>query len=298
MASRTFPLPPLARAFRAAPGTTRPARRLRLPHPRLVGALALLTVLLAAGWWWGRDSSLVAVREVRISGLASNQTAAIRSARTGAAEEMTTMHVDEARLRRAVAAYPVVADVRADGDFPHLLSIEVVERRPVATLKADGQSVAVAADGTLLRGLTDTRAPTVSLTAPPAGATLTDPLGLAQVRILAAAPAALRERVTRMFTGARGMQAQLKDGPVIAFGAADRLAAKWAALVAVLGDPASAGATLIDLTVPESPAAAGLEPMTSTQATGTDPATPDATAGAGVQTPPAATSEPAPVPTP
>ncbi len=295
MASRTFPLPPVARVLRAAPGAARPARRLRprLPHPRLVGALALLVVLLGAGWWFGRDLSLVRVREVRISGLTSSQTAAIRSALTGAAGEMTTLHVDEARLRRAVAAYPVVADVRASGDFPHLLNIEVVERHPVATLKAAGQSVPVAADGTLLRGVSDRDAPTVTLAAPPSGTVLKDPLGLAQVRILAAAPAALRSRVTRMFTGARGMQAQLKDGPAVAFGAADRLAAKWASLVALLGDPASAGATLIDVTVPESPAAAGLEPMSTPQAATTGAATPTATAGAGVQDPAATATGPA-----
>ncbi len=287
MASRTFPLLPVARAFRAPAGATGRARPRRLDirpaHPRLVAVLALVLMLAAAAWWWGRDSSLVAVREVRISGLTSTQTATIRAALTGAAQEMTTLHVDEDRLLAAVAAYPVVADVRADGDFPHLLTIQVVERHAVATLKADGQSLAVAADGTLLRGVTDQKAPTITLKSPPGGTTLTDPLALAQVRILAAAPAPLRERVSRMFTGARGMQAQLQNGPVVAFGAADRLPAKWAALVAVLGNPASAGASLIDLTVPESPAAAGLEPMTSTDASSADPSVPDAAAGVGIQ---------------
>ncbi|MCW2957958.1 MAG: FtsQ-type protein, partial [Solirubrobacterales bacterium] len=292
------PLPPVTRVWRAAPGTTRRAGRLRLPHPRLLGAVALVVLLAGAGWWWGRDSALVAVHEVRISGLASNQTGAIRTALTAAAQDMTTLHVDEARLRAAVAAYPVVAGVRAEGDFPHLLRIEVVERAPVAVLKAGGQSVAVAADGTLLRGLADAKAPSITLAAPPAGTELKDPLGQAQVRILAAAPAALRERVTRMFTGARGMQAQLQDGPVVAFGAPDRLAAKWAALVAVLGDESSAGATLIDLTVPESPAAAGLEPMSAPEATGADATAPAAIAAAGVQTPATTSTGTAPIPAP
>jgi cell division protein FtsQ len=177
---------------------------------------------------------------------------------------MTTMHVREELLRTAVARYPVVADVHATGAFPHLLQIKVVEHVPVAALEVGGRTIPVAGDGTLLRGVAGGNVATITVQAPPAGTHLRDALALAQVRILAAAPPALRHRVTRMFTGARGMQAQLRDGPVIAFGAADRLAAKWAALTAVLADPSSAGTTLIDLTVPESPAAAGLEPLTTT----------------------------------
>ncbi|MCW2997100.1 MAG: FtsQ-type protein [Solirubrobacterales bacterium] len=254
-------------------------------RPRVLAALILALAVVGGGWWWLRDSPLVAVQEVRITGLSSPQTAAIRSALTGAAQDMTTLHVREELLRSAVARYPVVADVRATGDFPHLLQIRIVEHVPVAALQVGDRTISVAGDGTLLRGVPATRVPTIALQAPPAGSHLRDPLALAQVRILAAAPKALRERVTRMFTGARGMQAQLRDGPAIAFGAPDRLAAKWAALTAVLADPSSAGATLIDLTVPESPAAAGLEPVSTTEATTTGPSGATGPAGTADGTP-------------
>lgn len=287
MASRPFASDVLPRrrwAVRRPAGPVRAASL--LPHPRLVVALVLATLVGATGWWFGRDSGLVSVKEVRITGLASSQTGPIRTALTSAAADMTTLHVDQARLQAAVAEYPVVAKVTAEGDFPHLLKITVVERTPVAVLRTQGQSVPVAADGTLLRGLDGAKVPTVPVNVVPAGSTLKDGLALAQVRILAAAPAPLRAEVTRMFTGARGMQAQLRDGPVVAFGAPNRLAAKWAALVAVLADGSSAGASLIDLTVPESPAAAGLEPISSAQATSTDPIVPHSPAGSGVHTPP------------
>jgi cell division protein FtsQ len=290
MASRPFPSDVLLRPGWAARRSAGLARPRRLGHPRLVGALVLAILVAAAGWWFGRDCALVAVKEVRITGLTSSQAGSIRTALTTAAAEMTTLHVDQARLRAAVASFPIVAKVTAEGNVPHLLKITVVERPPIAVLKTQGQSVPVAADGTLLRGVDATQAPTVTVKAPPAGPTLKDGLALAQLKILAAAPAPLRAEVTRMFTGARGMQAQLRNGPIVAFGAPDRLAAKWGALVAVLADGSSAGATLIDLTVPESPAAAGLEPIASTQATSTDAIVPDAAAGIGVQTATTATA--------
>ena len=66
---------------------------------------------------------------------------------------MTTLHVREASLRSAVAAYPSVADLRVEAEFPHKLSIEVVEHRPVAIVELPGTRVPAAGGGTLLRGI-------------------------------------------------------------------------------------------------------------------------------------------------
>lgn len=279
MAARTLSLP---LSLRRRPseagvpaGTTRRALR---PRPRVVVALVLIVAAVAGGWWWVRDSPLVAVDEVRITGLRSPQASAIRAALTGAAQDMTTLNVREDALRAAASRFPIVADVRATGDPPGLLRIEVVEHVPVAALVAGGRSIPVAADGTLLRGVVARGVPAITVKAPPVGERVSDPLALAQVRILAAAPAVLRDRVTRMFTGARGMQAQFSEGPVVAFGAPDRLAAKWMAITAVLAEPSSAGATLIDVTVPESPAAVGLAPLPEPDASA-DPTSPASTAG-------------------
>lgn len=269
MVGRSLPLPLLARLRRPRAGTVRTGVRRLAPRRRTLAAALLCALALAGGWWWLRDSSLVAVQEVQITGLHGQQTAPIRDALTAAALDMTTLHVREDALRAAVRGYPVVADVTASGHVPHALAIHVAEHVAVAAVQADGRSVAVAGDGTLLRGVDAGGAAAVAAKAVPGGARLTDPLALAQVRILGAAPTALRARVTRMFTGGRGLQAQLRDGPVVAFGGATRLEAKWAALTAVLADPASAGATVIDVTVPASPVATGLEPLTL-DAGGTD----------------------------
>src|SRR5206468_4148015 len=94
---------------------------------------------------------------------------------------------------------------------------------------------------------------------------------------LAAAPAPLRQRVLRASTTPEGgLTLELRDGPALRFGGADRLAAKWAAATAVLADKASAGATYLDLRYPERPAAGGLEdPATQRDPEAVNSADPD-----------------------
>ena len=53
----------------------------------------------------------------------------------------------------------------------------------------------------------------------------------------------------------------LRDGPDLIFGDARRAAAKWAAAARVLAEPSAAGATYLDLRVPERVAAGGLGPV-------------------------------------
>lgn len=276
MAARSFSLPrPFAARDPRATGAT--TARATLPSPKLLVALVLFAVCVFGGWRLVRDSSLVAATDVNVSGVHGAQAGEIRDALTTAAADMTTLHVRVAALRTAVARFPVVADVRAAGHLPHRLDITVVQRTPVAVLRNGGSAIPVAGDGTLLRGTSADGLPTVAVKATPGGARLTDALAQAQVSILAAAPVALRDHVTKTFTAARGLEVQLRDGPAVAFGAADRLAAKWAALVAVLADPDSAGGTLIDLTVPERPAVAGLEPLPSAATDGAGTGTTDPT---------------------
>jgi cell division protein FtsQ len=78
------------------------------------------------------------------------------------------------------------------------------------------------------------------------------------------------------------MTAPLRNGPVLYFGGTERLRAKWIAASRVLADRSSAGATYLDLRLPERPAAGGLQ-QTEPQASdaspqvGAQPAQPDNT---------------------
>jgi cell division protein FtsQ len=260
----------------------------RRPAPRAVAACASVLVLLGGGWLWLRDSGLVAVDQVSVTGLSGTEAPRVRAALEGAARDMTTLHVRPDQLKTAVEPYPAVMGVDAHADFPHGLRIVVHEHVAVAALAAGSDRVPVAADGTLLRGSSTSGLPVVAVAAPPPGDALADKRTLRVVSLLAAAPPELRAKVSRVYAGPRGLTAPLASGPVLYFGGADRLRAKWAAAARVLADRSSAGATYVDLRLPERPAAGGLEDPTA------DPPQPPTQTGPQVgaqpaqpQTPPA-----------
>jgi cell division protein FtsQ len=231
----------------------------RRPPVRAVGACACVLALLGGGWLWLRDSRLVAVDQVSVTGLSGTEAPRVRAALEGAARDMTTLHVRPGQLKTAVEPYPAIMAVDAHPDFPHGLRIVVHEHVAVAALASGDDRVPVAADGTLLRGSSTAGLPVVAVAAPPAGDTLADRRTLRAVALLAAAPPELRAKVERVYGGPRGLTAPLAAGPVLYFGGADRLRAKWAAAARVLADRSSAGATYVDLRLPERPAAGGLE---------------------------------------
>src|SRR5436190_390487 len=105
----------------------------------------------SGGWPWLRDSGLVAVDKVSVTGLSGTEAPRVRAALEGAARDMTTLHVRPGQLRTAVEPYPAIMAVDAHPDFPHGLRIVVHEHVAVAALAAGSDRVPVAADGTLLR---------------------------------------------------------------------------------------------------------------------------------------------------
>ncbi len=259
---RPLALRPLAGRLSPA-GEGVAARALALaPRPSPGAVAGLLVLLLAAtgGWLWLRDSSLVAVRRVQISGLTGPQAGRIRSALEVAARNMSTLHVSVAALRDAASPFPIVRDLRVSARPPHGLRILIEEQEPVAAVSLEGRTVAVAPDGALLRDTVGAeRLPLLALAAPPGAERITTPSVRREIALLAAAPAALRARIGRVtLSGAHGMVALVRAGPALYFGGAGRLPAKWAAAAAVLADRTSAGARYVDVRIPERPAAGGV----------------------------------------
>lgn len=252
------------------------ARSLALPRavPRSIArrrvralALAFLAgVGVALGWTWLRDSSLVAIEQISVTGATGPEAANVRRALTTAARDMTVLHVREDELRTAVAPYPIVKSVSVETDFPHGLRIAVHEHDAVAAVVVDGKRTPVAPDGTILRGSPARAVPVIPLSTPPGSDRVTSARGLQAIALLAAAPSALRKRVAKIGRGPKGIVATLRQGPPLHFGDAGRLEAKWAAAARVLADPSSAGATYVDLRVPERPAAGGLEQIARPEA--------------------------------
>ncbi len=252
-------------------------RRLSL-RVRVALVVVAVLALLGGAWLWVRDSSLVAVRKVTITGVYGPESTQIRQALTLAARNMTTLDVHIGQLRTAVGPYPVVKDVRVSTQFPHGLRIHVLEQLPVAALMAGGHAVAVSGDGTLLHSVDTRSLPVIGVRLLPGGSQVTDGTTLAALALLAATPARMVPRIAQVTDGApHGLVAQLRSGPDIYFGDGSELDAKWTAATEVLADPTSAGAVYIDVTDP------------SRQAAG---ASPQAVAAAGLSPGPASSSTP------
>ena len=226
----------------------------------LLAAVLVLAGLAGTGLWL-RDSSLVAVREVRITGLEGPQSSAVRAALTEAAREMTTLHVRMDALRAAAEPYPVVRAVTADADLPDTLRVGVDAHTPVAALDAAGRRTAVAGDGTLLPGTPTHGLPVVRLRVQPAVDRVTRGTPARLLGLLAAAPGALRRRAEQAFVGPRGLTVDIRDGPRLVFGEAERPVAAWLAAARVLADASTEGASYVDVRVPERPAVGGLPPL-------------------------------------
>ena len=254
----------------------------RRPPARTVAGCAAVLALLGGGWLWLRDSSLVAVRQVSVSGLTGSDAPRVRAALQDAALDMTTLHVRASQLNTAVEPFPAVEAVEAHADFPHGLRIVVHEHAAVGAIVAGSQRLAVAADGTLLRDTPTRGLPVIAMPVSPGGDRLADRGALRAAALLATAPSPLRAKIRRVYMGQRGLTVPLQNGPILYFGGADRLRAKWTAATVVLGDRSSAGATYVDVRLPERPAACCLEsaaPAAADTGTGSQAAQPtDATA--------------------
>jgi cell division protein FtsQ len=175
---------------------------------------------------------------------------------------MSTLHVREDALRGAVSPFSSVAHLVIHPDFPHKLTIEVIEHEPVAAIESGGRTVPATGGGRLLEGLDAGGLPTVTVDAPEATGRVTDRQALAALGVAASAPEALRARTVRLYHGAHGMTLDLRNGPELYFGSADDARAKWLAAARVLAEPSAAGAVYLDLRIPGRVAAGGVGPVT------------------------------------
>jgi cell division protein FtsQ len=246
----------------------RTRRRLFRRRPWRRGlVLAIVLVALAGAWAWLRDSSLVAVKQVRVVGALGPDAPAIRAALDRAARDMTTLHVRRGPLETAVANYPRVRHIEVAARPPHRLTITVTSERPAAWVEGGGPRVAVTAEGKVLRaGVFRAALPVVAVPGGVGGTRVRDRRALGALAAAGAIPGALRPRVLRVaWTSARGLVATLRDGPDVVLGGADRPQAKWFAAARVLADATSSGASYVDVRVPKRPAAGGLVVPEQTQ---------------------------------
>ena len=240
---------------RALRPPSRAARARLLVLGLVVAALGALYLL------WFRDSSFVQVQRVTVSGLTGTDAPRQRAALIAAATRMTTLHVDEGALRRALGAGATIEALRVSPDFPHGLHIDVVEKAPVAVLVYGHERVAAGAGGILLPAVRPIPRwlPVIDVGALPVHGRLGQGRASRLVAAAAAAPAPLRPRIERLRElPVKGLVAYIRSGPEVILGPPVELGFKWTAAAAILADPTSRGASYIDVRLPDRPVAGGL----------------------------------------
>jgi cell division septal protein FtsQ len=242
----------------ALPARTR--RRIRVLRRRAVVFGAIGAILLAGYFFWFRDSSLVAVKTVKVEGVGTGKLDhRLEAALTQAGEQMTTLHVNHAALVEAAKPFPTVQGVSADPTFPSTLDVTVVKRTPVALIGEGDGAVGVASDGRVMRGVPvgHDPLPRLPLTSAPKGSWVGGPV-LEQAAMLGAAPKAMLRYVDHSFNAESGIGVELDGGVDLLFGTAANAERKWKAAAAVLSDPGLGPLDYVDLTVPRRPAVGGV----------------------------------------
>ena len=211
--------------------------------------------MLVAGYmFWLRDSSLVAVNDVEVTGVTTDREAIVAEL-TRVGEGMTTLHVDREAVERAATAVPTVKSVAVDPNFQHGLRIEVTERPPAVIVSAGGEQTPAAADGTLLTGVevSDGGLPVIEVGEPPRGRALTgEPRE--QAIVAGAVPEELRPMIEGVSsTDDHGVEVTLRGGIPVYFGDPADAGAKWAAVAAVLADPELDYARCVDARITARP---------------------------------------------
>lgn len=166
------------------------------------------------------------------------------------------------RLWKSVAVVLFVIAVaalyqRAFGD--RSISGEVRIPVAVATLGSGEDTVAVSAEGVVVPWLAlseEDELPALPPLEPPQGGRLAGSM-LEQVRVLAAAPVALRPYLARSYYGESGVDVETTSGIELRFGDDSEAIRKWKAAAAVLADPSIDALDYVDLHAPRHPAIGG-----------------------------------------
>lgn len=243
------------------PSISFPAERRFVPRvarPWLVLVLGVAVVLaLAAGLFFLSRSDVFHVRHISVVGnthLTKREVVQM----SGISERSNVLWLSEgAAEQRLEQSSPWVAMARVSVDLPWSVTIDVVERRPVATVTYGASRIAIASDGTPL-GPAERGSELPRIVVPPVAAIDGAPPSLAgAARAIGSLPSELVPQIHRVLVGLDGtVQLQVAHGPRILYGRATDLTAKGSTLATVLAwaDAEHEQLTEVNLTAPNAPA--------------------------------------------
>ena len=222
--------------------------------------MGVAVALLAAAWWITRSPAFD-VDHVRVEGATRTGEAAVLAAidiRRGDA----LLSADVEGAARALASLPWVATADVRRSWPGSVSIDIVERVPIAAIAANGTGWVLVDRGG--RQLSLEEAPALELVrvaGQPIAPALGSPAGeryRGAIDLAAATPPSMRPAITAIWPQRDGTieaSVQLPSGTATArVGVPDQLEAKLVALAAVLERADLANVRIIDLRVPGAPA--------------------------------------------
>ncbi|GGJ85622.1 hypothetical protein GCM10010123_14100 [Pilimelia anulata] len=225
MRARTGAVPPSVRRF------SRRARRRRLRAAAPWAVVLAVALLAGIAWWAVRNTAVLAIRAVRVTGTVLLDPYDVHTA-AAVAVGTPMARLDAAAVRRRVAALPAAGAVEVERDWPGTVRIRVRERTPVAAVPRGREYLWL--DGTGVTFHTDGDAggvPVVKLTAPgPA-----DPSTRAVLRVLTELPAALADRVRAVLVASPAkITLSMRDGRTVVWGDAADSATKARTALALL----------------------------------------------------------------
>ncbi|MFI6812781.1 cell division protein FtsQ/DivIB [Nonomuraea sp. NPDC050328] len=195
--------------------------------------------------WLVFVSPVLGVRTVQIVGNLTVPTEEIKK-QAAVPELQPLATVDLATVEGRVLGIRKIATARAARSWPGTLTIEVVEREPVAVVPVNGKAALIDREGvvTEIKDVGPPRLPVLKLDRPGPG----DPATKAALEVVNALPPALAQRVDEIrATSADGISLLLSDGREVIWGGPDRAVDK----ARVLAELLSRKARVYDVSSPE-----------------------------------------------
>jgi cell division protein FtsQ len=213
---------------------------------------ALLVVVVAVGWVF-LASPWLRVEQVRTTGVARTDPAAVQRILQGV-DGTPLARVDVRGLRRELTALPLVQSVDVSRSWPSTLVVAVHERQAVAAVPSTtgGVDLVDGAGNVLVHApAAPAGVPTLDVDVAKAGAGALQ----AAIAVNASLGDQLRAQVASITaTGEDGVTLRLTKGPAVVWGGPDRPERKVEVLLRMLADPTVAGAKSVDVSAPDAPA--------------------------------------------
>lgn len=211
-------------------------------------------LVLVVGAWFATRSALLDVDEIIVVGSQHTGPDEVRAV-AGVQPGDQVVDVEPGEVRDRLLALPWVADARVDVSWRGELTIEVDERRPVATIAdAEGRVMLVDAEGRVLAEATAPDATLLTVDGMVAGApgeVLPEPVGDALAVVEAVTPG-LRSRIERVTIDPdRQITLQVRPSGRVRFCGATEVEAKVRALRSLFAQVDDTDLRTVDVCVPD-----------------------------------------------